>query len=167
MMMIGKADANFWMRSWIVVVVVLSVMLVAVGSVRGEEEGETGETGERPNIAKMRVKQLKSELKSRGLNCKGCVSKREFVELLEEHWEDPIVEVEEAPSTFDPSTLDIDSILKSMSGRSAEEEAMYEALERQGIKIQRPDDSRSRLEEMLRKMKQGGGGGGGEDHEDL
>ena len=150
--------------------VVVGVVLVVAMMVRGEEEGEGGE---RPNIGKMRVKQLKSELKSRGLSCKGCVSKREFVELLEDHWDDPVVEVEErgAPETIDPSSLDIEAILKSMSGRSAEEEAMYDALERQGIKVQRPDDSRARLEEMLRKMQQGGGGGGGggeeEDHEEL
>lgn len=73
------------------------------------------------NFSKMRVKQLKKFLKDRGLECKGCAEKNDFVLMATEHEETPLVEVKK-PSTAQPrgdsdsfgGDTNIDDLMASM-----------------------------------------------------
>lgn len=42
------------------------------------------ETMEKKDLSKLRVKQLKSILADRGVECKGCIEKEEFIQKIQE-----------------------------------------------------------------------------------
>ena len=66
--------------------------------------------GETPDadmlIQKMRTKEIRKELKARGLECTGCSEKHEFMKMLRENWDAPKTTVEEPAVTEDATTTD-------------------------------------------------------------
>jgi hypothetical protein len=68
--------------------------------VLGQEDAATAEP---TNFNKMRVKQLRKFLKDRGLECKGCAEKSDFVKMATDNEDTPVLEVKK-PSSAKPKS---------------------------------------------------------------
>jgi uncharacterized membrane protein len=72
---------GLWYWLWFVVVVVIVVFFFFVV----QYSIDTGkQSGEPVNYKKMRVKHLKQILRERGVTCRGCTDKREFVKKCQD-----------------------------------------------------------------------------------
>merc|ERR1711871_432462 len=102
-------------------------------------------------IAKLPIKKLRTMLWQRGLLCKGCTEKADFVQMLQDHIEDPIVNggspTSGGSSGGDGSDKDKDKELDDLM-KKLEESGMGG-----GAKIFRPKDFEGLSpEEMTEKM---------------
>lgn len=75
-------------------VLFLLLTFLCLCCVLGQEDADASATpAETLNFSKMRIKQLKKFLKDRGLECKGCAEKSDFVKMATENEDTPVVEV--------------------------------------------------------------------------
>ena len=79
----------------------LFLIVLLVHCALGQEEATDSAAVETPDFQKMRVKQLKRFLHERGLVCKGCAEKDDFVKMAVENKDAPLMKAEKpkAPPT--------------------------------------------------------------------
>lgn len=138
----------------------LAAFLLAI-CVQAEESSGSGEpTLSLDEIKKMPVKKLRQFLAARGLECKGCAEKDDFVKMAFENKDTPVAPKPEAstpaPSSDekDPETKkkELDDLMASLRGSGLGD----------GIKMFTKDDFEGLSpEQMAAKFGGGGGGGGG------
>ncbi len=89
----------------------ISLMILFIYSCSGSENSQE------IDFQKMKVKDIKIFLQDRGLECKGCSEKSEFVKLAEENRETPSLKPEKI-KPVDPKSKDIDyeELLKNLKG---------------------------------------------------
>lgn len=102
----------------------------------------------------MKGKELRTWLTARGLECKGCSEKQDFVDLCNANKDAPLKPAEEpgemrTPGKKDPA--DIDELLKSMKGMPGME----------NLNVFTADDLKNMDPDRMANAFGGGGGGGG------
>ena len=110
-------------------------------------------------IAKLPTKKLRTMLWQRGLECKGCSEKTEFVKMVQDHISDPIVQGSSSSASGDGAS----GSSESEKDKDKELEDLMKKLEESGMgggaKIFRPQDfANLSPEEMQEKMSGSGGG---------
>ncbi len=135
-----------------------------------------------PDFAKLRIGALRQILDDRGLECRGCAEKADFVQMARDNYHLPVVE-KPAETTRDsepergsgskPSDVDIDEMMRQMGMQNEdsgdpETDAILRKLRAKGINIAGKNGMAGMDIEQLRKLEQamvgmGGAGGGGVD----
>ena len=122
----------------------LLVALLSVGSTMADDAVD---------CAGMKGKELRSWLMARGLECKGCSEKADFVDLCNANKDAPLKPPEDGkmrtPGVDEKKDVDIDELLKSMKGMPGME----------NLKMYTADDLKD--PESMANAFGGGGGGGG------
>jgi len=121
-------------------------LLLGCSYVHAEDESE------RPNLAKMRVKQLREILSERGVNTAGIMEKGDLVKLAEESYDLPIVATPPKPVVKDEkpdkpmSNEDLDDVLSKLQAETG-----------QGFKVFRPGDDMDSFMSGMKNEYDGGG----------
>eukprot|EP00897_Mesotaenium_endlicherianum_P005726 jgi/Mesen1/5181/ME000257S04457 len=88
-----------YVSKWVCLLLLIAVSCSACAAqdVGSEDAAETIETISEPkiDISKLRIKDLRSKLLDRGLECTGCAEKRDYVEMLRENWHLPVLSDEQ------------------------------------------------------------------------
>ena len=123
-----------------------------------------------PDFAKLRIGALREILDARGLECRGCAEKSDFVTMARENYHLPIIEKRQAPepeTTAKPSDFDVNEMMRQM-GMDAESntgdpetDAILKKLKAKGINIAGKNGLAGMDIEQLRKLEQTIGGMGG------
>lgn len=95
----------------LVVVIVLALSGAAV--VHAEEPAAT-ETTEAPNFKTMRIKELRAILEERGVECRGCAEKADYVERAAEVYHLPVKAKEESSAESDKPPVDGEEVERMM-----------------------------------------------------
>lgn len=115
------------------------------------------------DVPRMKIKEIKSKLAERGLECRGCLSKEEHVKLLIENW-DRAKDTEKSTRGFNKEGKGGESKTRRPLSKASDErkrEAMAE-MERQGFgkpTSMSPDDLQGLSESELRDQILGAKGG--------
>ena len=147
---------------------------------RAEDPADAAPPGEVPDFAKLRIGALRQILDDRGLECRGCAEKGDFVQMARDNYHLPVVEkpAETARdpdpslsgSDSKPGDVDIDEMMRQMGMNNEdtgdpETDAILRKLRAKGINIAGKNGMGGMDIEQLRKLEQamGGIGGGGVD----
>lgn len=146
---------------------------------RAEDLADAAPPDEVPDFAKLRIGALRQILDDRGLECRGCAEKADFVQMARDNYHLPIVEKPaetksdpkpERGSDSKPGDVDVDELMRQMGMRNEdtgdpEADAILRKLRAKGISIAGKNGMDI---EQLRNLEQamsgvGGVGGGGVD----
>ena len=147
---------------------------------RAEDPADAAPPGEVPDFAKLRIGALRQILDDRGLECRGCAEKADFVQMARDNYHLPVVEkpaetVRDPDSSLSgsdskPGDVDIDEMMRQMGMNNEdtgdpETDAILRKLRAKGINIAGKNGMGGMDIEQLRKLEQamGGIGGGGVD----
>ena len=121
----------------------------------------------------MRVKQLRAILDERGVECKGCAEKWDFVERAKETYHLPVKaqaeESDDGKSKMSEEEIKamMDKMNKGPSSGDPEKDAILSRLHKKGIKFAGGEgmslEQLKNLESSMGAFNMGGGGGGGKD----
>ena len=137
-------------------VIILAVVLLLEGWVRGRG-GSVVETSTADDISKMKIKEIKSTLQMRGLECRHCLTKEEYVNLLTENWDRPIVKTADdrennyAVEDKNRDTMKNEGWTKKTKNDNEIYEDSREKMQRKGIKEPSPDQMQEAMAEMDRQ----------------
>ena len=123
------ARAPFAMRRSSPLLILVLVALAAAPALGDGDAAGSGDAADLPNFATMRVRELVAVLSDRGLECKGCAEKADYVAMARENYHLPVV-----PKAEEPADARGDDVDAPREGRSKEE-----------------------VDEMLRKLGMSGG----------
>ena len=147
---------------------------------RAEDPADAAPPGEVPDFAKLRIGALRQILDERGLECRGCAEKADYVQMARENYHLPAVErpadtktdpEPERGSDSRPGDVDVDEIMRQMGmgnedSGDPETDAILRKLRAKGISVAGKNGMAGMDLEQLRNLEQaigGGFGGGGVD----
>ena len=146
---------------------------------RAEDPADAAPPGEVPDFAKLRIGALRQILDERGLECRGCAEKADYVQMARENYHLPAVErpadtksdpEPERGSDSRPGDVDVDEIMRQMGmgnedSGDPETDAVLRKLRAKGISVAGKNGMAGMDLEQLRNLEQAmsGAGGGGVD----
>ena len=161
--------------------VALFALLAGAAPARAEDTAEDAPASDVPDFSKMKVRELLAILEDRGLECRGCAEKADYVAMARDNYHLPVVPKPEPAETettantgadkpFEgKSKEDVDRILRDlgMGGYQPtgdpERDAIMKKLEASGIKFaganNMPIDQLRNLEKTMSGIKKDGGAG--------
>ena len=140
-----------------------------------EAAAASSSDGTPPDFATLKISALRAILSERGLECRGCAEKTDFVEMARGNYHLPVVEkvVEQEPAketktqSDKMNDRDLEEMMKSMGMNSnantgdPEKDAILNKLKAKGINMMGKDGMNGMDIEQLRKLEQAMGGMGG------
>lgn len=161
--------------------VALFALLAGAAPARAEDTAEDAPASDVPDFSKMKVRELLAILEDRGLECRGCAEKADYIVMARDNYHLPVVPKPEPAETettantgadkpFEgKSKEDVDRILRDlgMGGYQPtgdpERDAIMKKLEASGIKFaganNMPIDQLRNLEKTMSGIKKDGGAG--------
>ena len=177
------ARAPFAMRRSSPLLILVLVALAAAPALGDGDAAGSGDAADLPNFATMRVRELVAVLSDRGLECKGCAEKADYVAMARENYHLPVVPKAEEPADARGDDVDapregrskeeVDEMLRKlgMSGGfepsgDPERDALMKKLNANGIKFaganNMPIDQLRNLADAMGNVHKRGAGAGGE-----
>ena len=137
-----------------------------------EAAAASSSDGTPPDFATLKISALRAILSERGLECRGCAEKTDFVEMARGNYHLPVVEkvVEQEPAketktqSDKMNDRDLEEMMKSMGMNSnantgdPEKDAILNKLKAKGINMMGKDGMNGMDIEQLRKLEQAMGG---------
>ena len=146
---------------------------------RAEDPADAAPPGEVPDFAKLRIGALRQILDERGLECRGCAEKADYVQMARENYHLPAVErpadtksdpEPERGSDSRPGDVDVDEMMRQMGmgnedSGDPETDAVLRKLRAKGISVAGKNGMAGMDLEQLRNLERAmsGAGGGGVD----
>eukprot|EP00241_Pyramimonas_parkeae_P022453 CAMPEP_0114287198 /NCGR_PEP_ID=MMETSP0059-20121206/6153_1 /TAXON_ID=36894 /ORGANISM="Pyramimonas parkeae, Strain CCMP726" /LENGTH=199 /DNA_ID=CAMNT_0001408269 /DNA_START=63 /DNA_END=663 /DNA_ORIENTATION=+ len=112
----SQNDAKEWEKLWASFIVIALLVSSVIPYSYAAGDGGINEE-EKPNLGKMRVKELRKILDARGVKSEGIMEKSDLVALAEESWDLPLVELKAADTKSEPDKKkdeELDDMLRKL-----------------------------------------------------